>query len=234
MKTEKLRRNKLTSLSNSRWVAYATASAATTFVAANVAEADIHYSGVINQVFSAAPGSSTGATFDLAPGASFVPFHLATSAGSEGIAVIGFFGAVSAAWNGFHGGGGAYPYVSKLGLSVNPAAHGFVTGANGFFTSFGTLAFRGGYGNDQWLDAGTGFVGFRFNTGTGVQYGWVRITMTGSPLNSFTLVDYAWADAGENIVTGQVPEPGSLGLLALGALGLVAWRRQRAKAGKAA
>jgi hypothetical protein len=141
---------------------------------------------------------------------------------------------VSAAWNGFHGGGGSYPYVSKLAANVNPAAHGFVTGANGFFTSFGTLAFRGGYGNDQWLDPGTGFIGFRFNTGAGVQYGWVRITMNGSPLNSFTMVDYAWADPGETILTGQIPEPGSLGLLALGALGLVAWRKQRARAGKAA
>jgi hypothetical protein len=58
--------------------------------------------------------------------------------------------------------------------------------------------------------------------------------MNGSPLNSFTMVDYAWADPGETILTGQIPEPGSLGLLALGALGLVAWRKQRARAGKAA
>ena len=152
---------KLACITNSRWAAYATAGAATAVVGVTSAEADIHYSGVINQVFNAPPGSNVSATFNLAPGASFVPVHVATSSGAEGIAVIGFFGMVSAAWNGFHGGGGAYPYVSKLAANVNPAAHGFVTGANGFFTSFGTLAFRGGYGNDQWLDAGTGFVGFR-------------------------------------------------------------------------
>jgi hypothetical protein len=224
----------LACITNSRWAAYATAGAATAVVGASTAEASIHYSGVINEVFNAPAGSSAVDTFNLAPGASFVPAHIATSAGAEGIAIIGFFGAVSAAWNGFHGGGGSYPYVSKLGANVNPAAHGFVTGANGFFTSFGTMAFRGGYGNDQWLDAGTGFVGFRFNTGAGIQYGWVRLTMNGSPLNSFTMVDFAWADPGENILTGQIPEPGSLGLLALGALGLVAWRKQRSKVGKAA
>ena len=145
---------------------------------------------------------------------------------------MGIHGPVSGMINGFLGGG--FPYLfSRLAAGVNPAANPFVTpGASAFFTSFGTLAFRGGYGNDQWLDAGIGFVGLRFNTGAGVQYGWVRLNMNGSPDNSFTMVDYAWADLGENIVTGQVPEPGSLGLLALGALGLVAWRKQRAKAEK--
>ena len=37
MKTQNLRQSRLTSLSNTRWLAYATASAATSFVGANVA-----------------------------------------------------------------------------------------------------------------------------------------------------------------------------------------------------
>ena len=52
--------------------------------------------------------------------------------------------------------------------------------------------------------------------------------MDGPRLNSFTLIDYAFTDPGETLVAGQVPEPGSLGLLALGAVGLFAWRKQRA------
>ena len=221
------RRSGKLSLTNSRWAAYATAGAATALAGVGTAEADIHYSGPINQLFSAPPGGSVAATFALAPGASFIPVHLATTSGFEGIALIGFRGAVSAAFNGITGG---YAYVSRLGAGQNPATHPFITSAGGFVPGYGTLAFRGGYGGDQWLAAGVGFVGFRFNNGSGVQYGWARITMNGSPFNSFTLNDFAYADVGETILTGQVPEPGSLGLLALGAAGLVAWRKHRAKA----
>ncbi len=49
----------------------------------------------------------------------------------------------------------------------------------------------------------------------------------------FELLDYAYADPGESITAGQrssdekAPDQGSLGWLALGALGLLAWRRRR-------
>ncbi len=53
--------------------------------------------------------------------------------------------------------------------------------------------------------------------------------MDGLPANSFTLVDYAFADSGERINAGQTTESvpdagGSLGLLALGCAGLLVWR----------
>jgi MYXO-CTERM domain-containing protein len=61
--------------------------------------------------------------------------------------------------------------------------------------------------------------------------------MIGAPVNALKVIDYAWADPGEGIATGQkgestdevgaVPQSGSLGLLALGAVGLRAWRKQR-------
>ena len=43
-------------------------------------------------------------------------------------------------------------------------------------------------------------------------------------------VGYGWGDPGETIFAGQrpnIPEPGSLGLLAFGAIGLMAWRKNR-------
>jgi hypothetical protein len=101
-----------------------------------------------------------------------------------------------------------------------------------------------GGGFQQWRDPGVGFVGFRFNSGTGIQYGWARVRMGGtSRLNGFKLIDYAYADPGEAIRAGegipragedgqdmsdgQGPDEGSLGGLAVGAVGLLAWRKSR-------
>jgi hypothetical protein len=80
---------------------------------------------------------------------------------------------------------------------------------------------------------GTGFIGFRFNNGAGVQYGWARIRMHIGVGHSggFALLDYAYADPGEPIRAGQTsraeqaPEQGSLGWLALGAAGLLVCRK---------
>jgi hypothetical protein len=234
MNTRISRRKAIVNVSQNRWVAYATAGAATAVAGASTAEASIHYSGPINQVINA-PNSQSSAVFhfNLAPGASFSPFFFRVNSVS-GIAAIGVHGAVSGGLNGFHN-GAVYPYISKLGAGVNPATHPFVTpGTSAFFAGYGTLAFRGGYVNSQWLAAGVGFIGLRFNTGAGVQYGWIRLNMSGATDNHYTLVDYAWGDVGDAIVTGQIPEPGSLALLAVGAVGLLAWRRQRAKASKSA
>ena len=80
------------------------------------------------------------------------------------------------------------------------------------------------------------FVGFRFDTGKGTQYGWARIETGGYPVARDVIRDYAWGDVGEAIRTGQresyQPDiansvPGSLGLLAFWSQGLDAWRVQR-------
>lgn len=84
-------------------------------------------------------------------------------------------------------------------------------------------------------ELGIGFVGFKFDVGNGTQYGWIRIkTIQTGPSNKLVVEDYAWADPGEPILTGQktesdsaAPDQGSLGLLALGAAGLAAWRKSR-------
>jgi hypothetical protein len=90
-----------------------------------------------------------------------------------------------------------------------------------------------------------GFIGFRFNNGSGIQYGWARIKLAGfmEQRLPYRLLDYAYADPDEPIRAGQtssdqqaldqgsddeqVPDEGSLGGLALGAIGVLAWRESR-------
>ena len=84
------------------------------------------------------------------------------------------------------------------------------------------------------LKHGFGLVGFKFNNGAGDRYGWVRVKMLGGLKNTFEVVDYAYGDPGDVVKAGQktdhsAPELESLGGLALGAAGLLAWRRQLKK-----
>jgi hypothetical protein len=88
----------------------------------------------------------------------------------------------------------------------------------------------------QFLSAGLGAIGFKFNTGAGDQYGWARVRMDGYPYHTFRVLDYAYGDPGDVVVVGRRPRSGdsaptleSLGGLALGATGLLAWRRRRGK-----
>ena len=98
----------------------------------------------------------------------------------------------------------------------------------------------GGAARGQFFSAGTGFIGFKFDLGQGVQYGWSRIKKGPYPENQYELVDYAYADPGEPITAGQrssaearIPTQGGLAMLALGAVGLMAWRRQRRRSAAA-
>jgi hypothetical protein len=130
--------------------------------------------------------------------------------------------------------------VSNLPSKENVSAGVFVsvTGFPGILISNwsdGQFSPIGGSGSGQ------GFVGFRFNTGNGTQYGWARISTHNAIVNGRNHIrdniqEYAWGDVGEVILTGQKQSlqptnansvPGSLGLLAFGAQGLDAWRTQR-------
>ena len=80
--------------------------------------------------------------------------------------------------------------------------------------------------------------------------GWARVKKGGPPDYRFSLVDYAWGDPGDRFFTGQTrltpcvstpcsteqveatPKEGSLGWLALGAAGLLAWRKRRSRAAR--
>jgi hypothetical protein len=197
----------------SRWLAYATAGAATVLTGANSLEAAIHYSGPLHVPFP--PDQNLHETFQLAnPGNSFELDH-----NVSGHAAFTIIGDVR---------GKIYPYASRLNSGDRISAGPFAGGYVGYMVKSQDAPFG------QWKRPGIGFVGFSFDVGKGTQYGWVRVKMAGNRKNNgFFLLDYAWADAGEPIAAGQtssegqVPALGSLGLLAAGAAGLLVWRKRR-------
>ena len=247
MKRRPFRRQAAT-VSHSRWLAYATASAATALAASHSAEAAIHYSGILNQKFP--PHIDTDKTFPLDQAGDFLLFQrheVATGFASRSdIDNFKVFGIASAA--------ARVPYtflttydryfVSKLQRGQNVSSGNFA-----FLHRYpGMMAFEvnsGSFASGPWRDRGPGCVGFKFNNGAGIQYGWVRIKMYGPPEHGFEVVSYAYADPGEPIKAGQTssheqvpdqdstdeqaPDEGSLGGLALGAVGLLAWRKSRSR-----
>ncbi|RYD37805.1 MAG: PEP-CTERM sorting domain-containing protein [Verrucomicrobiaceae bacterium] len=80
-------------------------------------------------------------------------------------------------------------------------------------------------------ESGSLYLGFKFTSNNPggsptVMYGWAELELTaGAPGN---LVSFAYENNGEPIAAGAIPEPSSLGLLALGSLGLSQLRRRRA------
>ena len=231
MKTSKKEQGKISSVGHNRWAAYVAATAATSMVAANTAEAEIHYSGLVNQRI----GHRDVRTFPLDPaGGSFVADHFNFVAGSSsysggGEAGIYFHGVQSAAVNGAEG---CYreddTCASNLARGDALSARPFVQGRAVLAYDFYFNGWRT-FGNFRY--SGYGLVGFKFNNGAGVQYGWVRVKMLGPRRDFFGVVDYAYGDPGEKVKAGQkssnsAPALESLGGLALGAAGLLASRRR--------
>jgi hypothetical protein len=210
---------------NSRWLAYAAAGAASTLVGSHSAEAEIHYSGVVNARLGFGDvvplRHSARLKFNDSPSTYVGTFRI------DGAAV-------SNAFCGYEGRFGTYD-VSRLTQGVVISNCNFLSRGGVFLTLFP-------YSGGPWFGAGIGFIGFRFNNGAGMQYGWARLKLPGPPyfFPRLKLLDYAWGDPGDQVKTGQtnsagdrveaLPDQGSLGLLALGGAGLMAWRRRRSKA----
>jgi hypothetical protein len=94
---ETIRGRKSVAIADSRWLAYATAGIATSLVGANSAEATIHYSGIINQVFDGCDRER--ATFPLDQAGNFfrlrdsVEFCATLYGGGAYFGVVGLAGA---------------------------------------------------------------------------------------------------------------------------------------------
>ncbi len=235
MKTRKKFESKINSITSTRWTAYAAAAAATSFAATHTADATIHYSGLLNHKI----GGRDRVTFQLDPaGGSFLASHFNFLGGSNttnagGVAQVRFYAAQSAAVNGA---------VCTCLLQTQPRAcasklnlHDAIS-ARPFDGGSALLAIdlnsSGWYSCGNFRYRGVGLVGFKFNNGAGDQYGWVRVKMLGGRKNMFWVIDYAYGDPGDRVLAGQTgantsaPTLESLGGLALGAVGLLAWRRR--------
>lgn len=217
-----------------RWARYALGSAATALAGAGAgvtpAEAEIHQSGPIDVVVSATMSASTVRAFlPLAGGASLSFLHgLANH--DLGAGFVGLRGATTESIRGT--GPASFGQAARLHRGYAVSTGTFVGGSHvDLFLGFHHDP------KNPWGRLGYGYVGFRFNVGNGLQYGWARLRTAGAPENGFIAEGYAWADPGEPIRFGQkqsgteqaeaVPASGFLGHLALGAAGLDAWREAR-------
>lgn len=127
--------------------------------------------------------------------------------------------------------GGVGPYVGSGSTYSNLAFGTLISGASTFAgTGVNTVS----AGTPLNLNSSNNLVGFRFfNEATSaVNYGWVRISLSGTAqAQPRAIVEYAYDNAGGGIGAGVIPEPATttlLGAMALGALGLRAWRKQKA------
>jgi len=218
------------SISNSRWLAYTSAGVASAFAAANSAEATIHYSGPIHRNFK----GCQAANFRLDQPADFIRLKhssfLLCDSTFNGNAFFNVAGIAGASIAGFRNDYGC--------LSASNLKRGQLISSRPLLPAqpwpSANLAWRDFNCPGQFRGR-TGFIGFKFNDGSGDQYGWARVQVGGSHNFPFKLIDYAYGDVGDTIGAGQKsghdkPELESLGGLALGAIGLLAWRKSRPQA----
>jgi LPXTG-motif cell wall-anchored protein len=230
---------KVAGIPNSRWATYAAAGAATALTGISAAEAEIHYSGIVNHDFT--PPDSV-ASFPLGSGDK-LQFRVSAPHGGGESGGFGHLQIVDGQNNSVGDFVASHPsnagvYILDLAARVNISSQNITNSCRRTSSSSNLVCYGATFGGppEGFEQRGVGSIGFAFGNRVGVHYGWARIRTSGPPNYRFVLVDYAWGDAGESVLTGQkrshqtgnaVPATGSLGLLAIGGAGLVAWRRRR-------
>ena len=131
----------------------------------------------------------------------------------------------NASWRGGTGNGSSGPSALDYGQNVKNIA----TSVWGRHTNKSrNLAQNYTYSlvyNGHFLNTSNKYIGVRFHISGNQHYGWIQF----GGVKTGIITGYAYNDEIDgDIFAGQtVPEVGSLGLLALGAVGLTAWRKKR-------
>lgn len=218
-----------------RLTAYSTvavAGAACALATAPKAEAAIVYSGALNDTVTA---SGIGSYFNLTTFA-FGASYTAVNGGNTAAPALNLWGTAS-----------SYAYLYPSSTTVNrfeanaagatlELSGGTAIGPASTYGTTRTGPTGGIITNGGWTANTTGYFGIKFlDPTTGLtDYGWVYATMSGTPSTTPSVIlGAAYDNTGAGILAGQtgaVPEPGTLGLLAAGALGAgaLAWRRRQA------
>ncbi|XAM01504.1 PEP-CTERM sorting domain-containing protein [Phycisphaeraceae bacterium D3-23] len=123
-----------------------------------------------------------------------------------------------------------FPYASNLALGDTiDASRSFNVGSSttaGPVLGAGTMVY-GSFGAFAAPSTG-GYLGYTFFAGNGVGQVFAWIEVANVSTTQMTVVQWGYEDAGTGIDAGAVPEPGSLALLALGAVGVMSRRDRKA------
>jgi len=179
------------------------------------------YQGIANYFWHVDGGGTPDFDFNLfsAFGAARLSVHNAAATYVDGFVI--------------HTQGAVFAVKAASGLHLGPSLGSTPFLPHGVYHNH---AYFTGSGDPFYLAAGRNYVGFRFKVGAQTDYGWANITLNPSSnpaLSSITFHNWAYDNTGAaiDIPSIPVPEPAQsatgLGLLALGAAGVAAYKRHR-------